>query len=103
MDAGYDVVGQAANGQEAVDLAREHRPDYVILDYMMPRLDGSRAAAIVREVSPSTVIIAFSAVLRNKPEWGDVFLSKEKVSSVASFLDSLSHRAEQQPQTDDVR
>jgi response regulator NasT len=42
--AGFDVCGSARDGQEAVDLAHEVRPDIVVLDVKMPRLDGVEAA-----------------------------------------------------------
>jgi response regulator NasT len=42
--AGFDVCGSARDGQEAVDLAHEIRPDIVVLDVKMPRLDGVEAA-----------------------------------------------------------
>jgi len=43
-EEGYDVVGQAEDGETAVALAEELRPDLVILDIKMPRLDGIAAA-----------------------------------------------------------
>ena len=43
-EEGYSVVGEAGDGEQAVELAREHRPDLVILDVKMPRLDGIAAA-----------------------------------------------------------
>ena len=43
-EEGYDVVGQAEDGEKAVALAEELRPDLVILDIKMPRLDGLAAA-----------------------------------------------------------
>lgn len=43
-EAGFDVCGSARDGQEAVELALEHRPDIVVLDVKMPRLDGVEAA-----------------------------------------------------------
>jgi two-component system, response regulator PdtaR len=43
-EAGFDVCGSARDGQEAVELAHELRPDIVVLDVKMPRLDGVEAA-----------------------------------------------------------
>ncbi|GAB3207820.1 response regulator [Marinactinospora thermotolerans] len=47
--ADIDVVGQAADGREAVDLAREHRPDVVVMDVRMPVLDGLAATREITE------------------------------------------------------
>ena len=43
-DAGHEVVGEAADGVEALELVRKMRPDIVLLDIKMPRLDGIHAA-----------------------------------------------------------
>jgi response regulator NasT len=61
-EEGYDVVGQAGDGQTAIELAREHRPDLVILDVKMPVLDGIAAAEeIARDrVAPVVMLTAFS-------------------------------------------
>jgi AmiR/NasT family two-component response regulator len=61
-EAGYDVVAQAGNGEEAVELAREHKPDLVIMDVKMPRLDGIAAASIVasERIAPVVMLTAFS-------------------------------------------
>jgi response regulator NasT len=48
-DAGFDVCGAARDGQEAVELALELRPDLVVLDVKMPRLDGVEAARRILE------------------------------------------------------
>ena len=45
---GYEVVGEAANGIEATVSAMKHQPDFIVLDYAMPRLDGEGAAEILR-------------------------------------------------------
>src|SRR5882672_10134776 len=42
-DAGFDVVPDARDGVEAVDLAREHKPDVILMDLDLPRLDGVQA------------------------------------------------------------
>ena len=62
IDIGYDVVGEAADGQQAIDLADQLRPDLVILDVKMPGLDGiSAAEQIVANASaPVIMLTAFS-------------------------------------------
>ncbi len=61
-EEGYDVVGQAADGERAVELAEEHRPDLVVLDVKMPRLDGISAAQRIaeRRIAPVVILTAFS-------------------------------------------
>lgn len=61
-EAGYEVVAQASDGEEAVALAREHQPDLVIMDVKMPRLDGIAAASIVaaERIAPVVMLTAFS-------------------------------------------
>ena len=61
-EEGYDVVGQAADGARAIELAEEHRPDLVILDVKMPVLDGIAAAErIARDrIAPVVILTAFS-------------------------------------------
>ncbi|MFE0085958.1 ANTAR domain-containing response regulator [[Kitasatospora] papulosa] len=61
-EEGYSVVGEAGDGQQAVELAREHRPDLVILDVKMPVLDGISAAEKITEesIAPVLMLTAFS-------------------------------------------
>ena len=59
-DAGYAVVGEAGNGQEAIALARELRPDLAILDVKMPVLDGISAAEEIIKIAPVLMLTAFS-------------------------------------------
>jgi response regulator NasT len=61
-EEGFDVVAEASDGLEAVDLAREHRPDLAILDIKMPGMDGIRAAEVITREQLSAVLIltAFS-------------------------------------------
>ncbi|MFD4034624.1 ANTAR domain-containing response regulator [Streptomyces sp. NPDC058637] len=61
-EEGYAVVGEAGDGQQAVELAREHRPDLVILDVKMPVLDGISAAEKIAEesIAPVLMLTAFS-------------------------------------------
>jgi response regulator NasT len=59
---GFEVVAEAGNGEEAVALTREHKPDLVLMDVKMPILDGiSAAEAIVKErIAPVVLLTAFS-------------------------------------------
>jgi response regulator NasT len=61
-EEGYDVVAQAGDGQRAVELVEEHRPDLVVLDVKMPKLDGITAAERIAEqrIAPVVILTAFS-------------------------------------------
>jgi len=61
-EAGYDVVGEAGDGDEAVRLAQEHRPDLVVMDVKMPVLDGISAAERIAggRIAPVVLLTAFS-------------------------------------------
>jgi len=56
-DDGIEVVGEAADGRQAVELARAHRPDVVLLDIRMPVLDGLAAANELATVAPASRVI----------------------------------------------
>ncbi len=56
-DPGLDVVAEAADGREAVDLAISHHPDVALLDIRMPRLDGLAAAAEIRRAAPGVAVV----------------------------------------------
>ena len=59
-EAGYEVIAQATNGVEAIELAKTHQPDLAILDVKMPELDGISAAEQIIEISPVLMLTAFS-------------------------------------------
>jgi response regulator NasT len=61
-EEGYVVVGEAADGQQAVEQATALRPDLVIMDVKMPRMDGIDAASIIaeRRIAPVVILTAFS-------------------------------------------
>ena len=61
-DNGYEVVGEAANGEEAVELTRKFRPSVVCMDVKMPRMDGIEAAGIIcdENIAPVVMLTAFS-------------------------------------------
>jgi DNA-binding NarL/FixJ family response regulator len=56
-DEGFDVVAQARNGAEAVMLAKQHRPDVILMDVTMPELDGVEACRQVRAALDNTQVV----------------------------------------------
>lgn len=60
---GFQVVGQAASGEEACSLAEESDPDVIVMDYKMPGMDGLTAARTIRETRASQSIILYTAYL----------------------------------------
>ena len=61
-DAGHDVVAEAANGEQAVELARKFLPEFVIMDVKMPVMDGLAAAKIINDegIAPVLLLTAYS-------------------------------------------
>jgi response regulator NasT len=59
-EAGYEVVAQASDGAQAIELVKEHRPDLAILDVKMPILDGISAAEEIIATCPVLMLTAFS-------------------------------------------
>jgi DNA-binding NarL/FixJ family response regulator len=56
-----EIIGSAEDGAEAAALARELRPDVVLMDYRLPIMDGVEATAAVREACPETAVIGLTA------------------------------------------
>ena len=59
-EAGYEVVGEATDGLEAIELAKQLKPDLAILDVKMPKLDGISAASEIISICPTLMLTAFS-------------------------------------------
>lgn len=62
VEAGWDVAGEAADGEEAVARYRELTPDLVTMDMVMPNLDGLAALEQILEVDPQAQVVMVSAV-----------------------------------------
>ena len=58
---GFSVCGEAGNGAQAIEEARETRPDMIVLDLSMPVMDGIRAAKALRQIMPHVSLILFTA------------------------------------------
>lgn len=93
------IVGEAADGEEAFALVLRERPDLVITDLVMPRLDGVELTRRIREALPLTTIILMSSHpedayrLRASDSGADAFVSKRVIhSSLLSAIQDLLRR-----------
>jgi two-component system chemotaxis response regulator CheY len=62
MDNGFEVVGEAANGVEAVEQYKEHKPDLMTMDIVMPKLDGINAVRSIIADDPKAKIVMCSSL-----------------------------------------
>ncbi len=56
----YDICGEAVNGEEAIALAIQHKPDLIVLDFQMPVMNGIEAAYELKRIMPDVPIILFT-------------------------------------------
>lgn len=72
LDPEFEIVGEAGDGAEALALARQSRPDVVLMDLLMPVMDGIEVTGIIRRELPDTEIIALTSVLEDASVVGAV-------------------------------
>jgi DNA-binding NarL/FixJ family response regulator len=70
LDPELEVVGEAANGAEALRIAHELKPDVVLMDLLMPVMDGIAATGAIRRELPDVEVIALTSVLEDSAVYG---------------------------------
>jgi response regulator NasT len=111
-DAGHTVVGEAADGVEALDLVRKEKPDIVLLDIKMPRLDGIHAARMIGHegLAPVLLLTAYSQqdIVDKAKDSGVLGYLVKPVSPVNLFpaidiaISQFRHQREVAQQLDDM-
>jgi two-component system, NarL family, response regulator LiaR len=81
LDPEIEVVGEAENGREALAMARELRPDVVLMDLLMPVMDGIQATRAIRSELPEVEVVALTSVLGDTSVTGAV-----KVGAIGYLL-----------------
>lgn len=82
MNADFEVIGEATNGADAIQMIRDYQPDLILLDISMPILGGLEALPAIREVAPDAKIVVLSgfAYARFEPlalaKGADAYLEK---------------------------
>jgi len=77
---GFEICGEATDGVEGVQKGRELKPDLIVLDFLMPRINGLQAALLLHEIAPNTPIILFTFYKEAIPK------DLAKAAGVASIL-----------------
>jgi DNA-binding NarL/FixJ family response regulator len=72
LSGDFEVVGEAENGQQALDLAKELQPDVVLMDLLMPVMDGITAIGRIRAEVPDVEVVALTSVLEDASVVGAV-------------------------------
>ena len=100
LDSELELVGEAANGSQAIDLARRLRPDVVLMDLLMPEVDGFAATEAIKRELSDTEVIALTSVLEDKAIFdairveGEVGIGKPQPAAFVGGLAALGASGE---------
>jgi len=86
-----EICGEAINGVEAIEKAKQLEPDVVLLDLAMPNMNGVQTAAILKKTIPGVTIIMFTMYSENIPKSA---ISSMGVDLVLSKTDGIAHLVE---------
>ena len=89
IEGDFEVVGEAGNGRDAIELVRELQPDVLLLDIAMPVMDGLEALPAIREASPDTRVVMLtglaSEAIRERALAAGATLFIEKGTDIATL------------------
>jgi DNA-binding NarL/FixJ family response regulator len=85
--AGFDVCGEAADGVEAIEMAKKLKPDLIVLDLAMPRMNGAEAASILSTTMPAVPIVMLT-LYRNT--LGDALAAAVGVAAIVDKTDGMA-------------
>lgn len=78
-DEGYEIIGEAGDGEKGIELAFKHKPDLIIMDIKMPKLDGLRASQIICRSLPTPILLLTAYSQRE-------YVEKAKQSNIVGYL-----------------
>jgi DNA-binding NarL/FixJ family response regulator len=91
---GFEVVGEASNGPQAIKMAEDSLPEVIVMDYSMPGMDGLATAKAIREVVPRQPIILYTAylddALQEAAEKAGVAVCVGKVEGLATLETTIA-------------
>jgi DNA-binding NarL/FixJ family response regulator len=87
LEPDFEVIGQASDGAEAVDLVAKLRPDLVVIDVAMPVMSGLEAISAIRSISPDTRVAVLSGERRELPQGAHAQIEKGTPNEV--LIDTL--------------
>jgi DNA-binding NarL/FixJ family response regulator len=89
----FEIFGEAADGVEGVQKGRELKPELIVLDFLMPRINSLQAALILREIAPHTPIILFTfykgAIPRDLAQAAGVASILSKADQLTTLADEV--------------
>jgi two-component system, NarL family, invasion response regulator UvrY len=91
VQEGYGVCGEAANGREAIEVARKHKPDLIILDLSMPDMSGIDAANKLKSLMPHVPIILFTQYSEIGDRIGATNLNVDRIVSKGNATSLMGH------------
>ncbi|HUQ62958.1 MAG TPA: response regulator [Acidimicrobiales bacterium] len=91
---GFEIVAEAADGEQAVEAVAAADPDVIVIDYKMPAMDGLAVARLVRETRPQQVVILYTAyvdaAIEREAAAAGVSLCVDKMEGLASLEREIS-------------